>query len=46
VTLHVRGKDIFVEADSEDMYATLDNLMDKLDQASPQTQGKIGGAHA
>ena len=32
VTLHVRGRDIFVEAESEDMYATLDNLMDKLDR--------------
>ena len=32
VTLHVRGRDIFVEAEREDMYATLDNLMDKLDR--------------
>ncbi|MDP2870810.1 ribosome hibernation-promoting factor, HPF/YfiA family [Methyloversatilis sp.] len=32
VTLHVRGRDIFVESESEDMYATLDNLMDKLDR--------------
>mgnify|MGYP006197901167 CR=1 FL=1 len=31
VNLHVKGKDIFVEAESEDMYATLDNLIDKGD---------------
>jgi putative sigma-54 modulation protein len=30
--VHVRGKDIFVETDSEDMYASIDNLVDKLDR--------------
>lgn len=30
--IHVRGKDIFVETDSEDMYASIDNLVDKLDR--------------
>ncbi len=30
--VHVRGKDIFVEADSEDMYASIDSLVDKLDR--------------
>ena len=30
--VHVRGKDIFVETDSEDMYASIDNLIDKLDR--------------
>ncbi|SEM91972.1 ribosome hibernation-promoting factor, HPF/YfiA family [Nitrosomonas marina] len=30
--LHIRGKDIFVEADSTDMYASIDSLVDKLDR--------------
>ena len=30
--VHIRGKDIFVEADSEDMYASIDSLVDKLDR--------------
>lgn len=32
VTLHVRGKDIFVETDSESMYAAIDVVIDKLDR--------------
>jgi len=28
----VPGNDIFVEADSTDMYASIDNLVDKLDR--------------
>lgn len=32
VNVHVRGKDIFVETDSEDMYASIDSLIDKLDR--------------
>ena len=30
--IHIRGKDIFVETDSEDMYASIDSLVDKLDR--------------
>ena len=30
--VHVRGKDIFVETDSEDMYASIDSLVDRLDR--------------
>ncbi len=30
--VHVRGKDIFVEADGADMYASIDSLIDKLDR--------------
>ena len=30
--VHVRGKDIFVETDSEDMYASIDSLVDELDR--------------
>ena len=32
VTLHVRGRDIFVEQANEDMYAAIDQVMDKLDR--------------
>ena len=32
ITVHVRGKDIFVEADREHMYAAIDALVDKLDR--------------
>lgn len=32
VTVHVRGKDIYVEADSEDLYAAIDAMIDKLDR--------------
>lgn len=30
--LHVRGKDLFVEADHEDLYAAIDAMADKLDR--------------
>jgi putative sigma-54 modulation protein len=30
--LHVRGKDLFVEADHEDLYAAIDAMTDKLDR--------------
>lgn len=30
--VHVKGKDIFVETESEDMYASIDSLVDKLDR--------------
>ena len=32
MTLHVRGRDIFVEQAHEDLYAAIDQLMDKLDR--------------
>lgn len=32
VTVHVRGKDIFVEAHDENLYAAIDALADKLDR--------------
>lgn len=32
VTVHVRGKDIFVECEDTDMYAAIDALADKLDR--------------
>lgn len=32
ITLHLRGKDIHVEASHEDLYAAIDLLVDKLDR--------------
>ena len=32
VTLHVRGKDIFVESEDADLYKAIDTLIDKLDR--------------
>lgn len=32
VTIHVRGKDIFVESTDADMYAAIDAMTDKLDR--------------
>lgn len=32
VTLHVRGKDIYVESDDGDLYAAIDSMTDKLDR--------------
>jgi putative sigma-54 modulation protein len=33
ITVHLRGKDIFVESDDEDLYAAIDGLVDKLDRS-------------
>ncbi|MFY8017185.1 MAG: ribosome hibernation-promoting factor, HPF/YfiA family, partial [Inhella sp.] len=32
VTLHVKGRDMFCEHSHEDLYAAIDQLMDKLDR--------------
>lgn len=32
VTVHVRGKDIFVESTDSDLYAAIDSMTDKLDR--------------
>jgi putative sigma-54 modulation protein len=32
VTIHVRGKDIYVESDDGDLYAAIDSMVDKLDR--------------
>ncbi len=32
VTLHVRGKDIYADADDADLYAAIDAVTDKLDR--------------
>ena len=45
VTLHVKGKDIFIEQSSEDMYAAIDQLMDKLDRQVCRHKGKLQDHH-
>ena len=44
VTVHVKGKDLFAECTSEDLYAAIDQLMDKLDRRLIQLQmeGSVG----
>lgn len=39
--LHIRGKDIFVEANGTDMYASIDSLVDKLDRQVLKHKEKI-----
>lgn len=38
--LHISGKDIFVEANGADMYASIDSLIDKLDRQVLKHKGK------
>ena len=45
VTLHVKGKDIFVEQSSEDLYAAIDQLMDKLDRQVCRYKDKVQDHH-
>ena len=46
VTLHVRGKDIFSEAEDESLYASMDALADKLDrQVLKHKEKKTEHAH-
>ena len=45
VTLHVKGKDIFVEQCSEDLYAAIDQLMDKLDRQVCRYKDKVQDHH-
>ena len=41
VTLHVRGKDIFVESDDADLYAAIDAMTDKLDRQVQKYKQKL-----
>jgi putative sigma-54 modulation protein len=41
VTLHVRGKDIFVESHDTDMYAAIDSMSDKLDRQVQKYKQKL-----
>ncbi len=45
VTLRVKGKDIFVETSHEDMYAAIDQLMDKLDRQVCRHKDKVQDHH-
>jgi len=41
VTLHVRGKDIFVESEDADLYAAIDAMTDKLDRQVLKYKEKV-----
>lgn len=45
VTLHVKGKDIHVEQANEDLYAAIDQLMDKLDRQVCRYKDKVQDHH-
>jgi putative sigma-54 modulation protein len=45
VTLHVKGRDIFVEQAHEDLYAAIDQLMDKLDRQVCRHKDKVQDHH-
>lgn len=45
VTVHVKGKDIFVEQSAEDLYAAIDQLMDKLDRQVGKYKDKVQDHH-
>jgi putative sigma-54 modulation protein len=45
VTLHVKGRDIFVEQSHEDLYAAIDQLMDKLDRQVMRHKGRLQDHH-
>jgi putative sigma-54 modulation protein len=41
INLHIRGKDLHAESISEDLYAAIDTLIDKLDRQVIKHKGKI-----
>jgi putative sigma-54 modulation protein len=45
VTLHVKGRDIFVEQAHEDLYAAIDQLMDKLDRQVVRHKDRLQEHH-
>ena len=45
VTVHVKGKDIFVEQAHEDLYAAIDQLMDKLDRQVCRHKDRLQDHH-
>lgn len=45
VTVHLPGKDIFVEETGEDLYAAVDNLVDKLDRQVQKYKQKLQDHH-
>lgn len=45
VSLHVKGKDIFIESANEDMYAAIDELIDKLDRQVCRHKDRVQDHH-
>ena len=45
VTLRVKGRDIFVENAHEDLYAAIDQLMDKLDRQVMRHKDRVQDHH-
>ena len=45
VTLRVKGRDIYVEHASEDLYAAIDTLMDKLDRQVVRHKDRLQNHH-
>lgn len=45
VTLHAKGKDIFVESSHEDLYAAIDQTMDKLDRQVVRHKDRVQDHH-
>ena len=45
VTLHVKGRDIFVEQSAGDLYAAIDQLMDKLDRQVVRHKDRLQDHH-
>jgi len=45
VTVHLSGKDVFVEAIDEDLYAAIDCLADKLDRQIQKHKQKLQDHH-
>jgi putative sigma-54 modulation protein len=41
ITLHVKGKDIYADAEDGDLYAAIDLLADKLDRQVLKHKGKV-----
>ena len=45
VTLHVKGRDIYCEQSHEDLYAAIDQLMDKLDRQVVRHKSRLQEHH-
>lgn len=45
VNLHMKGRDIYVEHASEDLYAAIDQLMDKLDRQVVRHKNQLQDHH-
>lgn len=45
ITMHLSGKDLHVEADDADLYAAIDDLIDKLDRQIIKHKQKVQDHH-